>query len=386
MPASSPYSPQVLSWLARLGATLPFAQAAALLAELTGLLVSAATLRRHTEALGAAAVAQEEDLVARLERDLPAPPAGPDRLVFGADGALVPLVGGEWAEVKLMSLGEPVAVAPPGTAAPTVRPTALSYFARLMDAETFGRQVLGEMRRRGVETARAVASVQDGALWLQGVVDLHRPDATRILDFAHAVMHLTALTEALFGVQTPRARQAAARLRGWLWSQGPDRVLAVLAAWARARADCPAVEREVAYFTQRRLHLDYPAFRAAGWPVGSGATESGHKQIMQARMKRAGMRRARAQVNPLLALSLLERNHRWPTDGPLLLHAHRVRSTHRRRARQHARRLVRPLPLTAPSTTLPAPRTATSCLPSRPPAPPAPHPWRRYGAPLSVKT
>lgn len=396
MPAHSPYSPQVLSWLARLGATLPFAQAAALLSELTGIPVSASTLRRQTEALGATAVAVAEAEVARLEREMPRPPTAPARLVLEADGAQVPLVRGEWAEMKQVSVGEPVAARGPAGA---TRLSAVSYFARLDDAETFGRQALGELHRRGVETARAVAAVQDGAPWLQGFIELHRPDAVRILDWPHAVEHLRQLLETLFGADPPRCQRLLERLRRGLWEAGPEPLLGVLAGWERAaperrlRPDQPSLATQVAYFRERRAQLDYPAFRAAGWPVGSGAVESGHKQVMQARMKRAGMRWARPQVNPLLALRTLECNRRWPSAGDALLRAHRQRRTAQRRQRQHARRLACRLAgqLATPSPTPPptpqlAPPTGRVLPRLLQPAAPMRHPWRRYGAPLSVKS
>ena len=59
----------------------------------------------------------------------------------------------------------------------------LTYFSRLADAETFTRQAYVEAYRRGTETANVVCAVQDGAEWQQGLVDVLRPDAVRILDF-----------------------------------------------------------------------------------------------------------------------------------------------------------------------------------------------------------
>jgi hypothetical protein len=59
-------SPKVLRWLVRLGGTLPFDQAAELLADLTGLVVSAATVRRLCEA-----VALAEAEVDRIEQEWP---------------------------------------------------------------------------------------------------------------------------------------------------------------------------------------------------------------------------------------------------------------------------------------------------------------------------
>jgi hypothetical protein len=376
--SGSRYSPRVLGWLARLGATVPFAEAAALLAELTGIRVSAATVRRQTEALGATALALAEAEVARLEQEWPLPPVAPDRLVVSVDGAMVPLRGGEWAEVKLVSVGEPESRAAPAgegnraagaSGARGVRTGHLSYFARLDDAETFGRQALGELHRRGLERAGAVAAVQDGAVWLQGFMDFHRPDALRILDWPHAAQRLTAIAEQLFGVDTPRSRRAADRLRHWLWGEGPRRVLAVLAGWERRR---PSIGANVAYLRERQAHLQYPVFREHGWPVGSGPAESAHKTVMQARLKRAGMHWAREQVNPLLALRLLDRNGRWASEGPHLLSAHATHCLQQRRQRHHARRLAR----------CPAPPPA---VPASLPHFPFRHPWRRYGVPLSAK-
>jgi hypothetical protein len=37
---------------------------------------------------------------------LPEAPAGPAKHLFSVDGAMVPLVSGEWAEVKTLVLGE----------------------------------------------------------------------------------------------------------------------------------------------------------------------------------------------------------------------------------------------------------------------------------------
>ena len=377
---TSQLSPGVLRRLVHLGADLPFTQAAARLEELTGVVTSPATVRRLTEGVGATAVALEDAEVDRLEREASAPPVAPGRLVLGADGAMVPLVGGEWAEAKLLSIGAPAPLSGAGQAAAGQQH--LSYCARVADAETFGRQALAEVHRRGVEAAGAVAAVQDGAPWLQGFVDLHRPDAVRILDWPHAAQHLTSVAAVVFGGQTPRAARVAERLRRWLWEEGPDRVLAVLAGWERACPDRPELATAVAYFRERRVQLAYPAFRAAGWPVGSGATESGHKQVMQARMKRAGMRWARSHVNPLLALRVLECNGRWAAECPPLLrqHAQRTRAA-RRRQPGLGPPVLAEQPAAAPAPPpVPAP-------PTRLPAAPSPfrHPWRAYGTRLSAK-
>jgi hypothetical protein len=56
------------------------------------------------------------------------------------------------------------------------------------------------------------------------------------------------------------------------------------------------------YFRTNAARMPYPAFRAAGLPIGSGAVESAAKHLVQQRMKRAGMRWSEAGTRGMLAL------------------------------------------------------------------------------------
>src|SRR5439155_2076509 len=110
-------------------------------------------------AAGAAAVALAEAEVARLERELPDSPAGPLVQLVSVDGAMVPLVGGAWAEVKTLAVGTVVPGPPAEDGAPTVRTEALSYFSRLADADAFGRLATVETHRRGTLSAGTVCGI-----------------------------------------------------------------------------------------------------------------------------------------------------------------------------------------------------------------------------------
>src|SRR5207237_1252823 len=148
---------------------------AAALAWFTGAAVDRETVRRLTEAAGAALVALEDAEAQRLADERPAPPDGPPVVQMSLDGAMVPLVGGEWAEAKLATVGEVVA-SRDAAGNPGARTVGVSYVARLADSDAFARAMVPEVHRRGVETAGTVAAVADGSVWIQGVVDLHRPD------------------------------------------------------------------------------------------------------------------------------------------------------------------------------------------------------------------
>src|SRR5947209_12956079 len=186
----------------------------------------------------------------------------------------------------------------------------ISTCSRLADAERFAEAALVETHRRGVEQAAAVCAVQDGAPWLQGLVDYHRVDAVRILDFAHAAEYVNEIGQA---VQAAGGRLPVGWLEGVLHRlkhQGPQRVLTHLN-WLVAHYPSPVVQEKLAYLQKREAHMQYPRYQAAGWPIGSGNVESANKVVVEARLKGAGMRWERHNVNPMLVLRNAVCNRRW---------------------------------------------------------------------------
>ena len=291
--------------LVRLSTWMPYESARELLEDLLGVQVSKATARRATLASGQAALAVWEAEVERLEQEAPQAPAGADKQAMSGDGAMVHLVGGEWVEVKTLAIGQVTR-----NSRGEVCTQHLSYCSRLCDAASFEHTTLLETYRRGLEQATEVCAVQDGAEWLQGLVDYHRADAVRILDFAHAAEYINDSGQA---VQAAGGRLPARWLEGVLHRlkhQGPARVLEHLA-WLAARYPSPTIQEKLAYLQKREAHMQYPIYQEAGWPIGSGSVESANKLVVEARLKGAGMRWCRQNVNPMLVLRNAVCNRRW---------------------------------------------------------------------------
>jgi hypothetical protein len=243
-------TPSLQEELAHLGAWMPFAKAAALLQRLRGTNVSRPTAERVTEAAGAASVAWQTAEVARLEREAPAVPAGLAKLFMRVDGAQVPLVGGEWGEVKTLVLG---VVQPPQVVQgeTVVRTAEHSYFSRMSDSEVFARVALVETQRRGVETAGAVGFVTDGSEWLPKFADYHRHDAVRILDFPHAGEHLAAVGQAGLGEGSSAAQSGRETQLHALKHQGPPTVLAEVQRLVATQPAESAAAGHLAYLEKR---------------------------------------------------------------------------------------------------------------------------------------
>ena len=376
-------TPRLQASLVRLGSWMPFAHAARELGRLTGAVVSESLAERLTEAAGAAYVAEQTAEAERLERRPTREPAGPGLLQLSADGAMISLVGKQWVEVKTLALGR-VTRAADGT----VRTTDLSYFSRRAEHTVFRRLALVETYRRGVGTALEVVAVMDGADWLQKLIDFHRPDAIRILDFPHAVEYLTHAGHEAFGAGTAATSEWLGIQAHALKHDGPDAVLAAL------RALPPGERRDTApgYLEPRLAQLQYPTFRAAGYPIGSGIVESANTVVVQDRLKGSGMHWAPASVDPMLALRTVACADRWDEAWPRIstrLRADaRERSRHLRADRRAARQVAQaasPMPAPRPPETPPVPPTSRSPLTPNPPTPTTiidgrptkAHPWNR---------
>jgi len=379
------FTPRLHEWLVRLGTWVPFAQAATLLEDFAHVRVSRSTARRLTEMAGAEYERVQTEEVERIEKLLPPSPQGPAKGLLSVDGAMVPLRGGEWAEVKTMVLGEVDAAGQCGQ---------LSYFSRMTDADTFGRLALVETQRRGLERAERVGAVMDGAEWQQGFVDYHRPDAVRVLDFPHAAERLSGIGNIVWGEGTPTNKQWLSTQCHQLKHEGPAKVLAELRLLREAHPNIEVLATNLAYLEKREEQMQYPHFQEEGWPIGSGVVESANKLVVEARLKGAGMHWERGAVNPMLTLRNVVCNDRWREAWPQMVdRAHQQRRQSKqasqqvresstdtmvrraKQARQVERRQVDVLCITHPTK---AKRTE--------PWRPAPnHPWRRYKTPLPMQ-
>lgn len=386
-------TPSLQQDLVRLGTWMPFSKAAQELGYFRNTAVSRPTAERITEAAGAAYEKLQSAEVEWIERELPQAPAGPRQQLLSVDGAMVPLVGGEWGEVKTMVIGE---VQPPAEVRGerVIHTCHHSYFSRLTDADTFQRLSLVETHRRGVETAQAVGAVTDGSEWIQSFVDYHRPDAVRILDFPHAGEHLNEVGQLFFGEGSPQAQSWLAEQLHQLKHAGPALVLAEVQRLVAARPEQADMATHLAYLEKRAAHMEYPTFQAAGWPIGDGAVESGNKLVVEARLKGSGMHWARSHVNPMLALRNIVCSDRWDEAWPQIVRTLRQQQQQRRTERHHRRQasavpppVAAPLPLDplpalitaqdAAGTQHPPSKPAKPYAPGEPRRPAANHPWRR---------
>ena len=155
--------PWLVEWVARLGTWLALEQVPEAVAFFTKVGISEETARRLTEEGGAAQVVLEAAMMDSLEReDYPSPPGPPVQQV-SVDGAMVPLVGGERAEVKTVAVGALTRYSEGQKARGEVHAEELSYFSRLADSPSFTRAVPWSYIGGGSFRAGTVVAPMEGA-------------------------------------------------------------------------------------------------------------------------------------------------------------------------------------------------------------------------------
>jgi len=280
--------------VAREAAARPFADAARAINMDWATSLDAKHIQRWSEKLGRRVADQRETEAQACERgDRPAGPANdPPLLVIGVDGGRVQgremdaQTKSRWREDKVLTV---TSMLPGDGGERKPQPLVTTHVGTMGDSHAFGRLAHVEAQRRGLRRSEEAVIVGDGAAWIDALRERHFPGVPRIVDWFHAAEHLHEVARATHPQDAARREALAEMLKEHLWHGRLDEVLAELrrcgdAAGPPREDDGPDHPRKVlaanaGYFERHRAHMDYPAYRARGWPIGSGITESGVKQF-----------------------------------------------------------------------------------------------------------
>ncbi|MDQ3501243.1 MAG: hypothetical protein M3488_09810 [Actinomycetota bacterium] len=302
-------SPNAQSEVGRLVGLLPIEQSRAELAR-QGLELDEKAIRRIAGELGAQMLAtRTRDLMRFRRGELP---AGSEftgkRVAVGIDGGRVRVrtvvetirVSGkrkrkefriEWREPKVVILFE---MDKKGRMVRGSRPV---IDGTLQGPDALIELVAFHLHRMGGAGAHGVTFVADGAPWIwkrldwviaQVNLDPHR--IVEVLDWCHAVHHLSVALAALPLTESQR-KGLYKRLRGLLKEGKSQDVIAELKVLAVNEADDSPMGREIRYLTKHSDagRLRYHRFRSRGMPMGSGAIESTIRRVINLRLKGTGI-------------------------------------------------------------------------------------------------
>lgn len=176
-----------------------------------------------------------------------------------------------------------------------------SYQVGLWIADEMGRHQYRAGLQRDLENCNNLSSTNDGAKWIKRITEENFPKTTQVVDWFHASEKLWGIGKATIAEKETREGWVNARLDD-LWIGHIDDVILDLAILDTTQAiNIDEVETNIGYFENQQDRMKYEQYRVAGYPIGSGAVESGINGVVHHRMKRQGQGWARANVNPMLA-------------------------------------------------------------------------------------
>ena len=250
--------------------------------------VSENLVRRVVEREGIALASRDIDAVQKLalkERQ----PA--EVLIVQADGGMVPTRDTDrWREVKVaIAVRQDCHLS--SREGMRGRITEARYAAHLGGVDEFRRRLDALLRAERTDGVEAVVWVGDGAPWIWNMADELCPDCVQVLDWYHAIEAASVCAKAVFGPDDPCVQLFVDRVKALLRTGDVDEVLSELQACSFLARSAPAksaVKTLTGYYAKNNARMDYLAFEARGYPIGSGFVEAANRHVIQARMKLAG--------------------------------------------------------------------------------------------------
>lgn len=312
------FSPGVRRMMARAGATRSFAEAEEDLRVYAHVEVNRRDIERVAEEVGR----QIEAHQARATAEAPDASCPVPVMYVEYDGTAAPMRKGELAgrkgrqpgsepkgrEVKLGCIFTQTSFDKQGR--PVRDEDSATYVAGIESSGLFGERIYHEAVQRGIEQARRLVVLTDGAAYNRTIKEMHFDRALHIVDIYHAYEHLTVLMDHLR--TGPPEREAWAQMLG----QGQIESLAQAATHAlpaRGRRRGLA-SKEIRYFLKNAERMRYAKFRSQGLFVGSGVIEAGCRTVVARRCKQSGMFWSRNGAHSILQVRCSLLSGRFDAD------------------------------------------------------------------------
>jgi len=320
-------SPGVRRMQALLGQDASFDHGREQMKLLAGLQVTAKSVERTAEAIGADIGQRDQAEIGKiLQMNLPIMVGEPIPVMYvEMDGTGIPVVRKETEARKGKTDGEPSRTREAKLGCvftqttwdkegfPIREPDSTTYVAAIETAEEFGRRIYLEAVNRGWNRAKQKVVLGDGAEWIRNVAAMHFSDAIHIVDVYHARQHLWEVARVLYPNDADQQKSWMIVHQKHLLDEGKIEEL-VAALRALDHSNPKVLEKiceEADYFEKNAERMRYPKFRLMHLFVGSGVIEAGCKTVIGSRFKQSGMFWTVRGANAVLALRCCHLNSRF---------------------------------------------------------------------------
>ena len=321
------FSPGVRRMQAMVGQEAPFDHGRGQMKVLAGLEVTAKSVERTAEAIGAdIAAGEQREIRKAIQLDLPVIVGEPIPILYiQMDGTGVPVVKKETEGRKGRNTGQPAHTREvklgcvftqtkwDSEGYPLRDPDSTTYTGAIETAEEFGKRIYLEAWNRGWSRAEKKVVIGDGAEWIWNLADQHFPGAIQIVDLYHARQHLWDVARKLYPNDEVNQKVWMKIHRKRLLDKGKiEKLVLSLRLIDSTNPDVIEKIRLAAdYFEKNAARMRYPKFRRQHLFVGSGVIEAGCKTVIGSRLKQSGMFWTVSGANSIIALRCCHLNDRF---------------------------------------------------------------------------
>jgi len=321
------FSPGVRRMQAMVGQEAPFDHGRVQMKVLAGLEVTAKSVERTAETIGADIAEGEQcEIRKAVQLDLPVIVGKPIPILYvQMDGTGVPVVKketegrkgkteGQPAHTREVKLGCAFSQTTWDKEGYAIRdPDSTTYTGAIEPAEEFGKRIYLEAWNRGWSRAEKKVVMGDGAEWIWNLADQNFPGAVQIVDLYHARQHLWDLARRLHPNDPVNQKTWMKVHQKRLLDKGKIEKLALsLRSFESTNAEVlEKLRTEADYFERNAERMRYPKFRRQHLFVGSGVIEAGCKAVIGSRLKKSGMFWTVRGANAIIALRCCHLNGRF---------------------------------------------------------------------------
>ena len=295
------FSPGVRNTVNYLSSKHPFNESSELLLKLLKIKVSKDKCKKISETTGLEIdlMLQEKDKE-RLSSEFIEPDFGlTEHFYISADGTMVNTTKG-WKEAKAGVIftsrknkdGKPIK-------------DKARYLGGFESSKDFGNKLFLTAVECGIDYAKEVIVIGDGAKWIWNEADMHFPGAVQIVDWYHAAEHLWDAAKIIYEGQESKINNYAEKHIIFLNQGNIDKIIQSLKRLKpKYKKIFKKISETIGYFSNNQKRMKYDEFKKKGYFIGSGIVESACKYVVAKRLKQSGMIWLIAYANAILQLRI----------------------------------------------------------------------------------
>lgn len=187
------------------------------------------------------------------------------------------------------------------------------YISYILPSNIFNIHITYLGLRNGLGLYQTTILLSDGASWIKTFHKNHIPFAVHIVDFYHLMENAAKFANFIYKGDKNKIEETIKRWKKLFLNSQYQAVLEEIKDYKDVK--CPLdVVNLYSYIVNNSECMDYKYYLEQGWFIGSGSIESANKFLVQGRVKLAGMKWIKENIQSVISLRSKLLSNLWEKD------------------------------------------------------------------------